>query len=113
QVFTQVKSLLQKLNPDGLPVLVVLDSNHDTKTVFDEMVLYHTLVTPGSYMVVEDGILAYMPIGPWPKGNWFDGDPLQAIQKWLADHREFEVDMELEDQFLITQYPSGWLRKVK
>jgi cephalosporin hydroxylase len=106
----------------GGPIMVVLDSNHDTETVYNEMVLYHGLVTPGSYMVVEDGLLHYLPQegsdhweGPDTPNNWFDGCPLCAIHQF-EDYRPmeynlFELDDYIQNMFPTTQHPNGWLRR--
>jgi cephalosporin hydroxylase len=88
------------------PIFVILDSNHAADHVFREMELYGPLVTPGSYLLVQDGIMDLMDIlrGPGP-------GPLAAIQKFLPQHPEFEVDMEKCGRFLITHHPMGWLRR--
>lgn len=109
--FPQVKELAERL-ANGGAIMVVLDSDHSTGTVYSEMCLYSGLVTVGSYMVVEDGILHFMPKGNWPDGNWFDGDPLEAINRWLPDHPEFREDAEIEDLFPTTQHPRGFLRRM-
>lgn len=78
------------------PVMVTLDSDHSEVHVIEEMILYGDLVTPGSYMVVED--------------TNTDG-PRIALNKYLlrADH-SFEQDPECE-RHLLTFNPGGWLRK--
>lgn len=94
------------------PVMVILDSDHGTDNVHQEAELYGPLVTPGSYMVIEDGILGYIPVGPRLEGNWFDGDPHQAALRFLAEHPDdWTVDTELEDRWPTTQHPHGWLRR--
>lgn len=95
----------------GKPVMVVLDSDHGTEHVYREACAYARLVTPGSYMVIEDGIYHYLPPGPRWVGNWYDGDPLVASVAFLADHSEFVHDRELEDAYPTTQHPRGWLRR--
>jgi cephalosporin hydroxylase len=97
---------------DGGPIMVVLDSDHGTECVYGEMVNYCRFVTPGSYLVVEDGILHYMDKGPILVGNWYAGDPVEAIERFLPDHPEFVPDMEIEDMFSGTTNPGGWLRRV-
>lgn len=109
-VYPEVARHADLMAQDG-PVMVVLDSDHDTETVYGEMTRYGALVTPGSYMVVEDGILASLPKGPRPQGNWFDGDPLQAIERFLAQTDRWIVDDEIEDLYPTTQSPKGWLRR--
>jgi cephalosporin hydroxylase len=93
------------------PVLVVLDSDHGTEHVLAEMERYGTLVTDGSYMVVDDGIYHYIPDGPRHVGNFYDGDPVQAVERFLDEHPGWELDCELEDRFDRTMNPSGWLRR--
>lgn len=110
EVFDEVAALTKELAGDG-PVMVVLDSDHGTNTVYGEMVRYGQLVTPGSYMIVEDGILHYLPVGPFLVGNWFDGDPVIAIERYLAEQCDFVLDEELEDMLPTTQHPMGWLVK--
>lgn len=96
----------KKVEALGGPVMVVLDSDHSTATVLGEMQRYGTIVTPGSYMVVEDGILAYTP------RNWYEGNPLEAIEQFLPDHPEFQNDARIEGMFPRTQHPGGWLKRV-
>lgn len=114
EVFPQVASLAHKL-ADGGPVMVILDSDHDTLTVFGEAVRYGTLVTPGSYLVIEDGLLHYLPAednGKFLVGNWYVGDPKQATERYLKIYGDdWEVDTDLEAMSPITMSPGGWLRR--
>ena len=71
-----------------------------------EMEAYASLVTPGSFMLVQDGIADLLPM--------FDKrqpGPLSAIQEFLTRHCEFEVDNARCERFLITHHPMGWLRR--
>lgn len=116
-VADQVYELVRQL-ARGDPVLVVLDSDHGTDNVYGEALRYCDLVTPGSYMVVEDTLLHHLPqkFGAGFQGsntphNWFDGDPLVAAQKFLSEYREFSPDDQLEGMFPTSQHPGGWLRR--
>ena len=51
----------------GSASLVMLDSNHSRAHVAAELALYAPLVTPGSYIVACDGIMAQ--VAPAPRGN--------------------------------------------
>jgi cephalosporin hydroxylase len=98
----------------GGPVMVILDSLHTHRHVLDEMRLYGPLVTPGSYLVVFDGVIENHPEAnaadrPWGPGN----SPLSAIREFLAENDSFVVDEEMEAKLLITAAPSGYLRRVK
>jgi cephalosporin hydroxylase len=90
---------------DG-PVMVILDSDHSTPHVRDELEVYAPLVTSGSYVLVQDGVMDTLPA----LADAFTG-PLPAIREYLARHPEFEVDRERCDRFLITHHPLGWLRR--
>jgi len=86
-------------------VMVVLDSNHKADHVLAELRAYHPLVTPGSYLVVEDTNINGHPVEPD-----FGPGPMEALQDFLAENDDFEIDRERE-KFLLTFNPSGWLRR--
>src|ERR1051325_6030262 len=59
---------------DRGPVLVILDSDHTHAHVLRELELYSPLVGSGSYVVVMDTSMEFLPEGyitdrPWGKGN--------------------------------------------
>jgi len=96
------------------PVMVVLDSNHTRDHVARELALYAPLVTKGSYLVVMDTVVEYMPQGAFPDRPWGKGDnPLTAVREFLAGTDRFVVDTDIEDKLLVTVAPSGYLRCVK
>jgi cephalosporin hydroxylase len=102
-VFDEVKRLIN----DDARVMVSLDSDHGCPVVYGEMVLYSQLVTKGCYMVVEDGIFH------WYDKNWYQGDPYEAIEKFMAGPlgAEWQSDTELENAYTTSQHIGGWLRK--
>jgi cephalosporin hydroxylase len=87
------------------PVVVLLDSNHERDHVLAEMRLYGPLVTPGSYLVVEDSNVNGNPVLPE-----FGPGPAEAIDAFLAESDEFTVD-ESREKYLLTFNPRGYLRK--
>jgi len=89
---------------DG-PVLVVLDSYHGRDHVVGELEAYHSLVTPGSYLIVEDTAHNGHPI----KKGWGPG-PWEAVEIFLAKHPEFVPDRARE-RYLHTSDPRGFLRR--
>jgi cephalosporin hydroxylase len=98
---TQVANLI-----DGdAPVMVVLDSDHTADHVYAEMEAYSGFVTSGSYLVVEDTNLGGRPVLP----GWGPG-PAEAVDKFLPDHPEFNVD-RYRERLLVTSNPGGWLRR--
>jgi len=87
-------------------VMVILDSDHSQAHVRKELELYAPLVTPGSYCLVQDGVIDTL--------DQFKGGrpgPLFAIEDFLRTHAEFVVDHERCDRFLISHHPRGWLRR--
>lgn len=92
------------------PVMVVLDSDHSADHVHAEMLAYAPLVTVGSYLVVEDGIVRWLPEQLPHYGN---SSPLDAVELFLAENPDdWVVDTDIEDMLPTTQHPSGWLRRV-
>ena len=87
------------------PVLVILDSDHRRNHVLAEMRAYHDLVTPGSYMIVEDSNVNGHPV--WPD---FGPGPMEAIEDFLRENGDFHIDKVCE-KFLLTFNPNGFLRK--
>lgn len=86
-------------------VMVVLDSNHHRDHVMDEMRRYSPLVTPSSYMIVEDtNINSWRPVDRRRPG------PLEAVHDYLAQDDSFEIDRSWE-KFFVTFNPSGFLRR--
>lgn len=91
-------------------ILVSLDSDHSAATVLGEMEMYHRFVPVGGYMVVEDGIIRWVPEQlPY----YQDSSPLDAIEQWLPSHPNWEQDMSLEDCYPITNFPGGFLRRIR
>ncbi len=86
-------------------VMVILDSDHHRDHVRAELELFAPLVTPGSYMLCQDGVMDTMPKLRYPDGE----GPLPAITDFLEKHPEFVVDHERCERFLVTHHPLGWL----
>ena len=87
-------------------VLVILDSDHSQAHVRAELEVYAPLVTPGSYLVVEDTNVHGHPVllehGP---------GPMEALDDFLAQTDEFVIDASREKYFL-TFNPRGFLKRV-
>ena len=91
----------------GKKVLVTLDSLHTRDHVLKEMEIYSQLVSPGSYLVVQDTNINGHPVQPG-----FGPGPHEAVQEFLRTHDNFVVDRSRE-KFLLTFYPGGWLKRIK
>jgi cephalosporin hydroxylase len=86
------------------PVMVILDSDHSREHVLDELRAYAPVVTPGSYLVVEDTNINGRPVermsGPGPH---------EAVEAFLREDRSFTRDPTRE-KFFLTFNPGGFLR---
>ena len=84
-------------------VMIILDSDHAKHHVLKELELYSRFIQVNDYLIVEDTNCSGHPvIGMEGEG------PLEAVQEFLAIHRNFKVDRECE-KFLLTFAPSGFL----
>lgn len=93
-------------------VLVCLDSNHTHEHVLSELEAYGPLVTPGSYCVVFDTLVEMLPdeaIGdrPWKRGD----NPMTAVDVYLAQNADFEIDTSVDAKLQISVAPRGYLRR--
>jgi cephalosporin hydroxylase len=91
---------------DG-PVMVILDGNHDCDHVRQELELYAPLVSPGSLLLSQDGIIDQM----WIFSAGRPG-PLSANRAFLEEHDEFEYDRERNERYGLTHHPVGWMRRL-
>lgn len=92
---------------DAETVLLVLDSDHSRDHVLEELRLYSDLVTPGSYVIVEDTNINGHPVMPE-----FGPGPMEAVEEFLRANRNFVVDREREKLY-ITFSPSGYLKRMR
>lgn len=102
ETFDRVKGQVRP----GESVLVVLDSDHTREHVLAELRLYGDLVTPGSYLIVEDTNVHGRPVfrshGP---------GPAEAVADFLARDRRFRAD-ESREKFYLTFNPGGYLKRL-
>ncbi len=90
---------------DG-PVMVLLDSAHERDHVVLELDAYHSFVTPGSYLIVEDTAM-----NGHPTARFSGPGPWEAVSDFLPQHSEFVPDRGRE-KFMHTWNPRGYLRRV-
>jgi len=94
-------------------ILVCLDSDHTHSHVLGELEAYSSLVSVGSYLVVFDTIIEFMPpefsIGKrWSPGN----NAMTAVRAFLEDHPEFQIDERIHNKLSVTVAPYGWLKRI-
>lgn len=80
-------------------VAVTLDSDHTSTYVKKELDVFGPMVTPGQYLIVEDGVIGTT------------AGPIVAIREWFPQHPEFEPD-RLREKFGYHFLTEGfWKRK--
>jgi cephalosporin hydroxylase len=90
-------------------VLVIHDGDHRKEQVLKDLDNYAPFVTPGSYYIVEDGIVDLFHYGD---GLGFkEPGPLAAVEEFLSTHSDFIVDKEKE-RYMLTYNPNGFLKRV-
>ena len=101
--------------PERARVMVVLDSDHSRDHVLAECRAYGPMVTPGCYMVVADTVVGHMDKDIAPKKRshlWFKGnEPLSALNDYLGETDNFEVDEALNGKLVLSSSPGGYLRR--
>jgi cephalosporin hydroxylase len=100
-VHAQVSSHLD----DDASVLVILDSDHSYDHVRDELKLWSDVVTPGSYLIVEDGDINGHPVLPS-----FGAGPWEALHEFIGADDRFTID-DSREKFMLTFNPRGYLRR--
>ena len=100
QNFKKVKNLISEEEK----VLIIEDSSHTYDNTLNILRTYHSLVKPGDYFIVEDGICHHgLNVGPNP-------GPFEAIEKFLSENTDFESDRSRE-KFVVTWNPKGFLKR--
>jgi cephalosporin hydroxylase len=103
---------VRKIVGDSKSVFIILDSLHTKDHVLLEMENYGPLCSSGNYMIVEDSNLNGHPLPPkWHTGTMEEGGPFEAVQAYMQKYNDFLIDSDLENRFLFSYAPSGYLRK--
>lgn len=75
-------------------VLVIEDSTHEYENTLGVLHKFGPVVTPGSYLVVEDGIITALGMG-----KKYGGGPLRAVEEFLKTSKNFAIDRQWCDFF--------------
>lgn len=90
-------------------VLVIDDGSHMYESTVGSLNKFGPLVSAGSYLIVEDGIVT-----PKKQAYAFHGGPLKAIREFLKGHPNFIIDRKWCDFFgkNATFNINGYLKRV-
>jgi cephalosporin hydroxylase len=114
EVFDQAKAQVKP----GETVMVVLDSCHTKRHVQNELEIYSSLVTPGSYIVATDGGMKDFYDVPHGNPEWRWDNPAAAAAEFASRHPEFIIENPVwpfnESQLteVITHWPGAWLKRL-
>ena len=91
----------------GTRVMVVEDSAHTYPVTQAVLNMYSHLVTPGQWMIVEDGVvdIEELRLPGWPAGV------TPALEEFLTTPIGKSFSQHRFDQYVFTCHPGGWLRK--
>ena len=99
-LFSKVQTLAERLGE----ILIIEDSAHTYETSLAILNTYSSLIKPGGYFIVEDGICHHgLELGPNP-------GPCEACETFVLNNNDFKIDRERE-KFLLTWNPKGYLRR--
>ncbi|MBK7679345.1 MAG: class I SAM-dependent methyltransferase [Chitinophagaceae bacterium] len=90
-------------------IVVIEDGSHMYEDVLATMEKFAPFVTPGSYMIVEDGIVTELGLE-----KQFHGGPQKAIRDFISKSKVFDIDRKWCDFFgtNATFNVNGYLKKI-
>ncbi len=105
-VAPETVDLVKKSIEPNARVMIILDSDHGRDHVLKELRIYADMVTPGSYLIVED-----TNVNNHPVAEDFGSGPMEAVEEFLSTRDDFIIDRERE-KFFLTFNPKGFLRRL-
>lgn len=99
----------------GEKVMVILDSNHLKDHVLGELNAYADFVSPGCYLLAQDGVMQDVAGMPRTSEDWVWNNPRSAVAEFLAQRPDFKYARAARpfDETLDTpecsHHPDGWL----
>ena len=90
-------------------IMIIEDGSHIYEDVLETLEKFSPFVSPGSYFIVEDGIISELGL----EKN-YNGGPQKAIREFLGKNNNFEVDRKYCDFFgpNATFNVNGYLKKL-
>lgn len=90
-------------------ILVIEDGSHTYEDSLAALKKLSPFVTPGSYYIVEDGIITELGLE-----KYYDGGPQKAIREFMKENNDFIIDRKWCDFFgkkaTFNQY--GYLKRI-
>ena len=109
----QIVERVHQLAQGSDSVLISLDSNHTKDHVAQELDAYADLVSVGSYCIVFDTVVEYMPPEFTQGRDWGPGNsPMNAVDDFIEKYSNFVVDESFDSRLLITVGRGGYLKRI-
>ncbi|MGI4880471.1 MAG: cephalosporin hydroxylase family protein [Janthinobacterium lividum] len=111
-----VEQVRRMVGPEDT-VMLILDSNHSRDHVAAELTAYADLVTPGSFILSQDGVMKLVAGMPRTGSDWDTNNPITAVEAFLAARDDFELASlprpfdETDETPDCSHHPVGWLRR--
>lgn len=108
-VVAEVDSLISRLNG---PYMLVLDSDHSTEHVLQEMRRYGALCKKGSIMLVCDTVIDELGEGHFPGRSWNDGfGPGRAVRTFLSEEKSWRQVRGFSRRGILSEMRDGIIEK--
>lgn len=113
ETIEKVKALVKPTDT----VMLILDSNHARDHVAAELDAYSELVTAGSYILAQDGVMKLVAGMPRSGDDWHENNPVTAVENFLARRDDYKIEKapRVFDETLETpdcsHHPRGWLKR--
>lgn len=114
EVVAQVRD---RIKPDDV-VMLILDSDHSKAHVAAELDAFANLVTSGSFILSQDGVMQLVAGMPRTKPDWGTNNPIPAVEEFLARRPEFCLEKpprpfdESNGVPDCSHHPIGWLKRL-
>lgn len=114
EVVAQVRD---RIKPDDV-VMLILDSDHSKAHVAAELDAFADLVTSGSFILSQDGVMQLVAGMPRTKPDWGANNPIPAVEEFLARRPEFRLEKpprpfdESNGVPDCSHHPIGWLKRL-
>jgi cephalosporin hydroxylase len=86
--------------------MVIEDSDHKYHTTLAILQAYEKYVGVNQYFVVEDTIVEFLDLPPFP-------GPLRAVKEFMESHQDSFVIDRTREKYVFTHNPMGYLLRIK
>jgi cephalosporin hydroxylase len=112
-----VAKVRQRIKADDV-VMLILDSDHSKAHVAAELDAFADLVTKGSFILSQDGVMQLVAGMPRTKPEWASDNPIPAVEEFLARRPEFRFEKpprpfdESNGVPDCSHHPKGWIKRL-